>query len=155
MNSQSNSHTHCQAAQANAQTKAWQRVCLSHPDKIELKKSSLLSENKKYTTAQPDTDRQKSERSKTHINQADSDFQTQWTRTPAANSGFASCGVTVVNSSVVFQFNFSAGLTVLCPEIPHERQAAKYYVAYKKSQHSVKHIWFLPTLKPNAEKPKE
>ena len=24
-----NSHTHCQAAQANAQTKAWQRVCLS------------------------------------------------------------------------------------------------------------------------------
>ena len=24
------SHTHCQAAQANAQTKAWQRVRLSH-----------------------------------------------------------------------------------------------------------------------------
>ena len=24
------SHTHCQAAQANAQTKAWQRVCLSN-----------------------------------------------------------------------------------------------------------------------------
>jgi hypothetical protein len=23
-----NSHTHCQAAPANAQTKAWQRVCL-------------------------------------------------------------------------------------------------------------------------------
>ena len=23
------SHTHCQAAQAQAQTKAWQRVCLS------------------------------------------------------------------------------------------------------------------------------
>ena len=23
-----NSHTHCQAAHANAQTKAWQRVCL-------------------------------------------------------------------------------------------------------------------------------
>ena len=30
MNSQPNSHTHCQAAQANAQTKAWQRVCLSN-----------------------------------------------------------------------------------------------------------------------------
>jgi len=55
MNSQPNSHTHCQAAQANAQTKAWQRVCLSHPDKIELKKSSLPSENKKYATAQADT----------------------------------------------------------------------------------------------------
>lgn len=24
------SHTHCQAAPANAQTQAWQRVCLSH-----------------------------------------------------------------------------------------------------------------------------
>ncbi len=24
------SHTHCQAAPANAQTKAWQRVCLSN-----------------------------------------------------------------------------------------------------------------------------
>ena len=29
MSSQPNSHTHCQAAQANAQPKAWQRVCLS------------------------------------------------------------------------------------------------------------------------------
>jgi hypothetical protein len=55
MNSQPNSHTHCQAAQANAQTKAWQRVCLSHPAKIELKKSSLHSKNKKYATAQTDT----------------------------------------------------------------------------------------------------
>lgn len=44
---------------------------------------------------------------------------------PATNSGFASCVVTVVNSSAVFQFNFSAGLTVLCPENPHERKAAK------------------------------
>jgi hypothetical protein len=25
-----NSHTHCQAAQANATTQAWQRVCLSN-----------------------------------------------------------------------------------------------------------------------------
>jgi hypothetical protein len=37
----------------------------------------------------------------------------------------ASCGVTCLNSSAVFQINFSAGLTVLCPEIPHERQAQK------------------------------
>ena len=28
--SQRNSHTHCQAAQANATTQAWQRVCLSN-----------------------------------------------------------------------------------------------------------------------------
>jgi len=30
MNSQLNSHTHCQAAQANPTTRAWQRVCLSN-----------------------------------------------------------------------------------------------------------------------------
>ena len=30
MKSYLNSHTHCQATPANAQTKAWQRVCLSH-----------------------------------------------------------------------------------------------------------------------------
>ena len=118
MNSKPNSHTHCQAAQANAQTKAWQRVCLSHPDKIELKKPSLPSENKKYATAQSNT-------IKTEKLNNDNGLQTRWTRTPAANSGFASCGVKCLNSSAVFQFNFSAGLTVLCPEIPHERKAAK------------------------------
>ena len=26
-----NSHTHCQVAQANTQTKTWQRVCLFQP----------------------------------------------------------------------------------------------------------------------------
>ena len=31
-------------------------------------------------------------------------------------------GVKCLNSSSVFQINFSVGLTVLCPEIPHERQ---------------------------------
>jgi len=39
------------------------------------------------------------------------------------NMRLASCGVKCLNSSSVFQINFSAGLTVLCPEIPHERQA--------------------------------
>jgi hypothetical protein len=58
MNSRS-SHTHCQVAKADTQAKTWQRVCLPHPEKIELKKFSLLSENKKYATAQPN-DRQKS-----------------------------------------------------------------------------------------------
>ena len=43
------------------------------------------------------------------------------------NMGLASCGVKCLNSSSVFQINFSAGLTVLCPEIPHERQAQKRY----------------------------
>ena len=82
MNSQPNSHTHCQAAQANAQTKAWQRVCLSHPDKIELKKSSLPSENKKYAIAQADT-------SKTVKRSIDNGLQGRTTRTTGYNSGFA------------------------------------------------------------------
>jgi len=43
------------------------------------------------------------------------------------NMGLASCGVKCLNLSVVFQINFSAVLTVLCPEIPHERQAQKRY----------------------------
>jgi hypothetical protein len=55
MKSQPNIHTHCQVAQADTQAKTWQRVCLSHADKIELKKISSPSENKKYSTAQPDT----------------------------------------------------------------------------------------------------
>ena len=77
MNSQPNSHTHCQAAQANAQTKAWQRVCLSHPDKIEIKKSSLPSENKKYATSQTDT---------TMKFNNDNGLQGRWTRTTGYNN---------------------------------------------------------------------
>ena len=50
-----------------------------------------------------------------------------FTESVRLNMGLASCGVTCLNSSVVFQINFSAGLTVLCPEIPHERQAQKRY----------------------------
>lgn len=43
------------------------------------------------------------------------------------NMGLASCGVKCLNSNSVFQINYSAGLTVLCPEIPHERQAQNRY----------------------------
>jgi len=81
------SHTHCQAAQAHAQTKAWQRVCLF---------------NRTTKTTDKPTDE------KEH-------------RTD--NMRLASCGVKCLNLSSVFQINFSAGLTVLCSEIPHERQA--------------------------------
>ncbi|ADQ16772.1 hypothetical protein Lbys_1045 [Leadbetterella byssophila DSM 17132] len=41
------------------------------------------------------------------------------------NMRLASCGVKCLNSSSVFQLGFSAVLTVLCSEIPHERQAQK------------------------------
>jgi len=42
-----------------------------------------------------------------------------------ANMRLASCGAKCLNSSSVFQLGFSAGLTVLSSEIPHERQAQK------------------------------
>ena len=53
------SHTHCQVAPADTQAKTWQRVCLPHPEKIELKKFTDPSENKKYANAYSN-DRQKS-----------------------------------------------------------------------------------------------
>jgi hypothetical protein len=95
MNSQPNSHTHCQAAQANAQSKAWQRVCLSHPDKIELKKSSLPSENKKYATAQPDT-------TKTVKRSTDNGLQERMTRTTGYNSTYKKLAVQWLNEALCF-----------------------------------------------------
>ena len=41
-----------------------------------------------------------------------------------ANSGLASFWPTMVNSSTVFKFSFSAGQTVLIPEFPNERKAS-------------------------------
>ena len=93
---------------------------LSHADKIELKKISSPSVNKKYPTAQTNTTQ-----TMTVKRNNDNGLQ-QWTdRRPTGNMGLASCGVTCLNSSSVFQINFIAGLTVLCHEIPHERQAQK------------------------------
>ena len=118
-------YAHLQAAQAQAQTKACKRAStFATRERISRFFLPRFKKNKK-NNAQPDTDRQKSEWTTTRKAQADSDFQTRWTRTPAANMRLASCGVTCLNSSAVFQFNFSAGLTVLCSEIPHERQAQK------------------------------
>ena len=88
--------------------------------KIELKNFSSPSENKKYATAQTNT----TQKMTVKLNN-DNGLQTRWTRTPAGNMRLASCGVKCLNSSLVFQINFSAGLTVLCSEIPHERQAQK------------------------------
>jgi hypothetical protein len=97
-------------------------------EKLFLKNVPTLQKNKKRY-AQPDSDRQKSKRTMTLKLNTDNGLQRRTDRTPAANMRLASCGVTVVNSSAVFQFNFSAGLTVLCPEIPHERKAAERYAA--------------------------
>ena len=82
------SHTHCQVAQADTQAKTWQRVCLPHPEKIELKKFSLPSENKKYANAQPN-DRQKSVAKQTPKLLTVKRFNYTVDRRPACNSGFA------------------------------------------------------------------
>jgi hypothetical protein len=55
----------------------------------------------------------------------DNGLQQQTDRKPTGNRRLAQWRVKCINSSAVFQFNFSAWLTVLCPEIPHERQAKK------------------------------
>ncbi len=74
---------------------------------------------------------------KTNKRSIDNGLQGRWTRTPAGNMRLASCGVKCLNSSAVFQLGFSAGLTVLCFEIPHERQAQKRYRAVRKQKDSL------------------
>ena len=60
---------------------------LSHPDKIEFKKISSPSENKKYATTQTNT-------TKTVKPNNDNGLQTRWTRTPAGNSVLPQLAVT-------------------------------------------------------------
>jgi hypothetical protein len=80
------SHTHCQTAQANPQTQVWQRVCLSNrTTKMVLKNFPTLQKNKKT----PGTTRQTNDTKPNN----DNGLQTRWTRTPAANSGFAKVAV--------------------------------------------------------------
>ena len=107
MNCQPNSHTHCQVAPADPQAKTWQRVCLSHPDKIELKKSSLPSENKKYATTQTDT-------TMTTKLSIDNGLQGQTTRTTGYNKVLPKAGLNgfdltfVQGSTAVILLNFYA-----------------------------------------------
>lgn len=48
-------------------------------------------------------------------------------RTTGYNTRFASCGVSCLHSSSIFQLGFCGGLTVLCSENPHERKAWERY----------------------------
>ena len=80
------SHTHCQVAQPDTQAKTWQRVCLPHPEKIELKKFPFHSENKKYAIAQPN-DRQKSVAKQTPKPLTGKRFNYSVDRRPACNTG--------------------------------------------------------------------
>ncbi len=68
------------------------------------------------------------------------------TRRAAHNTRLASCGVTCLHSSSVFQFGFCGGLTVLCSENPHERQAweryAKAYETTRKNKYFFDELLF-------------
>ncbi len=120
MTSHPQKNTLLQAAHCHAEAKACKRVFFSAIQEKLFFKISSPSENKKYATAQTN-----STHTKTMKHNNDNGLQRRTDRRPTANMGLASCGVTCLNSSAVFQINFCAGLTVLCPEIPHERQAQK------------------------------
>jgi len=98
---------------------------LSSPDKIELKKISSPSENKKYTTAQP-IHRQKSVAMQTPKPLTGKRFNYSVDRRPACNTGLAKVAVQcsadtfVVNQSLVLRIN-------ICGENRHLRQARNRY----------------------------
>ena len=79
---------HCQSP-ANYSTEQSYVKELAKPtqDKIVFKNFPTLQKNKKRH-AIPDTERQENTRTMTAKTQSCSDFQTRWTRTPAANSTF-------------------------------------------------------------------
>ena len=121
----SSSHTHCQVAQADTQAKTWQRVCLPHPEKIELKKFSIPSENKKYANAQPN-DRRKSVAKQTPKPLTGQRFNYSVDRRPACNSGFAKKRVQwLIEHSTSHQILWYVDSLVL--RNPLLRKAAKRY----------------------------
>jgi hypothetical protein len=96
------SHTHWQAPQADTQTKACQRVCLSHPEK---KKIKISFPSKNFKTANPQTDTETIGQlvAKLHI---DKGCKTQTTRTPGHNSVYVAIAGGVVNRRSVLLRNF-------------------------------------------------
>ena len=95
---------------------------LSCPDKIELKKISSPSENKKYATAQPDTTKTVAMQTLKPLTVKRFNFSVD--RRPACNTGLAKVAVQcsadtfVVNQTLVLRSN-------ICGENRHLRQARK------------------------------
>ena len=122
--SQRTKNTLLQAATSQPTKQSLQEsIFSSTQEKLKNKKFPSLQKNK---TSQPHNLRQTGTLTGYSIMQMDG-LTGQGRRRASANMGLASCVVTCLNSSVVFQINFCAGLTVLCHEIPHERQAQKRY----------------------------
>ena len=111
---------------------------LSHPDKIELKIISSPSENKKYTTAQPN-DSQKSVAIQTPKPLTVKRFNYSVDRRPACNRRLAK--VAVQCSADTFVVNQTLVLRIkICGENRHLRQAPKrQWQAFKKSEIKIEH----------------
>jgi len=92
------SHTHCQATQAGTQTKACQRVCLSHPKKKKLK-ISFPSINFKNAYTQPERKTFGQLVAKLNI---DKGCKTRTTRTPGHNSTYTQVAVQWLNQALCF-----------------------------------------------------
>jgi hypothetical protein len=105
------SHTHCQAPQADTQTKACQRVCLSDPEKKKLK-ISFPSKNFKNANAQTDTKTFGQLVAKLNT---DKGCKTRTTRTPGHNSTYTQAGVScfVGQESSKFKVQFFVGSLVV------------------------------------------
>ena len=105
---------------------------LSHADKIELKKISSPSENKKYATAQPDT-------TKTVKRSIDNGLQGRTTRTTGYNSGFAKKRVQwLIEHSTSHQLLWYVDSFEL--RNPLLRKAAKRWQKWQKNDIELKNI---------------
>ncbi len=92
------SHTHWQAAQAETQTKACQRVCLSDTEKKKLK-ISFPSKNFKNANTQPDRKTFGQLFAKLNIGKG---CKTRTTRTPGHNSTYTQVAVKCLNQALCF-----------------------------------------------------
>ncbi len=116
------SHTHWQAPQANTQSKACQRVCLSDPEKKKLK-ISFLSKNFKNANTQTDTKTFGQLVAKLNI---DKGCNTRATRTPGHNRRLAQWRVKwLIEHSASHQLLWCIDSFVL--RNPPLRQAPKRY----------------------------
>jgi|LSQX01.1.fsa_nt_gb hypothetical protein len=116
------SHTHWQAPQADTQTKACQRVCLSNAEKKKLK-ISFPSKNFKNANTQTDTKTFEQLVAKLNI---DKGFETRTTRTPGHNTGLAKVAVQCFYDSFVGKQTV-VHLINICGENRHLRQARNRY----------------------------
>lgn len=105
------SHTHCQATQADTQTKACQRVCLPHAEKKKLK-ISFPSKNFKNASPQTDTITIGQFVAKLNI---DKGCKTRTIRTPGHNITYTQAGVScfVGQESGTFKVQFFVGSSVV------------------------------------------